>query len=65
MAITDSGMERKTAAVARGLPKENKNHDGGEKQTDATLAQHRGNGLLDEERLIKFDVGFQLRRNVA
>ena len=44
---------------------ENPNHDGGKQHADSAFAQHRRNGALDENRLIKHDIHFQLRGNIS
>ena len=49
--ITESGMERNTAAVARKLPRKIRIMTAGEKQSDAAFAQHRGDSLLHEKRI--------------
>ena len=63
--MTESGIERNTATVARKLPRKIKIMAAGEEHSDAAFAQHRGNGLLDEHRLIEDHVRLQLRGNVA
>ena len=59
MIITESGIERKTAAVARKLPRKIKIITAVKNESDAALAQHRGNGFLHEYRLIENDVRLQ------
>ncbi len=61
MIITESGMERKTAAVARKLPRKHPNHYGGKENTDSAFAQNGGDCALYEERLVKDDVALELR----
>ena len=63
--ITESGMERKTAAVARMLPRNSRIITAGEEQSDAAFAQNGGNGLLHEKRLVENDVSMHLRRNIT
>ena len=64
VAITDSGMDKKTAAVARGLPKKIKIKCPCEQQANSAFAQYRRNCLFHENRLIENDVRLQLRRNI-
>ncbi len=41
------------------------NHHAGQEDADAAFAQHRGDGFLDEHRLVENHAGLQLRRNIA
>ena len=65
VAITESGMERNTATVARGLPRKIKIINPVSTRPMLPSLMHGGDGLLHEERLIEYDVGLQLRRNIA
>ena len=60
--ITESGIERKTATVARDAAQEHQDHHSGEKNSDAAFAQHSGDRFFHEHRLVEYDVGLQLRR---
>ena len=63
--ITESGMERKTAAVARTLPRKIKIITAVRKNSDAAFAHHRRNSFLHEYGLVENNVGFELRGNIA
>ena len=53
MTITESGMERKTAAVARGLPRKIKIISRVSNNPIPPSRKHGGNGLFYEERLVE------------
>ena len=56
----DSGIDRKTPAVARALPEEHQHHQRRQQQSDAAFAQQRFDRPFDEERLIEHDLGHEL-----
>ena len=56
---------KKDSRRRSGTTKENQNHQRREQQADSTFAEHGGNRLFHEQRLIEHDVGLQLRGNIA
>ena len=62
VAHTDSGMEKKTATVARRLPRNIRIISAGEEQADAAFMQQRFDGGAHEARLIEHHVGLHRRQ---
>ena len=63
--ITESGIERNTAAVARMLPRNSRIITAVRNNPMPPSRKHGGNGLLHEKRLVENHVSLQLRRNIA
>ena len=55
-ASAESGIEKKTATVARMLPRKIRIMMRGEEQADAAFVQQRLDGRLDENRLVEHHV---------